>query len=365
WHKLPLPEGLIRDGLILNPQEVGRTIAALFKSAGVARDNVVVSISGLPFTYRIIPMPVLKPAIVDEAMQRAARKEIPISLDELYLTWQALPDGREEIEYFVVGIPRHHLDTLVETLRIAGITPSLVDLPALALARVAGQEKAILVNMDRDYFDIVVVQDGMPRVLRTLTARGSQATLEDNIRLLADELTRTIAFHESHYPRQPLDRTTPVLLTGEFVTGNPLAIHLLQSEFEFPVEQLAVPLTCPEGFPAGDFGINAGLVLKRMRRQKAAVKHFHDVNINLLAGRVQKKPRAKPPATGKIILWLVVIAAILGLYPVYQNRLELGQEISAKQTELRRLSREYNLATLRKEESDRTEATIQQITNDA
>jgi len=40
WGSLPLPAGLVKDGLILKPKVVGTVINSLFKSTGTARKTL-------------------------------------------------------------------------------------------------------------------------------------------------------------------------------------------------------------------------------------------------------------------------------------------------------------------------------------
>jgi len=78
WGSTPLEAGLIRDGLILQPKAVGAAIDSLFKSTKVPKEQVIISVSGLPFTHRILNLPRMKPELVEEAIELAARREIPL-----------------------------------------------------------------------------------------------------------------------------------------------------------------------------------------------------------------------------------------------------------------------------------------------
>ena len=114
------------------------------------------------------------------------------------------PAQADEQVYFVVGVPRNLIDAAVQTLKIAGVSPYLMDLRPLALARTANRSDAIVVNLEPDCFDIVFITGGIPSVIHTISPRGEGATLEDNIHRLADELTKTAAFYQSNHPEAPL-----------------------------------------------------------------------------------------------------------------------------------------------------------------
>ena len=57
WGSVALSEGLVRDGLIAQPEAVAEAIDSLFKSLKISREKVIVSISGLSFTYRFLNLP--------------------------------------------------------------------------------------------------------------------------------------------------------------------------------------------------------------------------------------------------------------------------------------------------------------------
>ncbi len=363
WESLPLKSGLVRDGLILQPQAVGEAIDALFKSAKAPREKVITSLTGLSFTYRFLNLPRMKPALLEEAIQRAARKEISVPLDELYLSWQPIRSKEDEQTFFVLGVPRNLIDAMIATLTVAGLEPYLMDLKPLALARAANRGDAIIASLEPDCFDIVFIANGIPTVMHTISPRGEGATLEDNIRRLADELTKTAAFYLSSHPDNHLSPATPLLLTGE-LAAEATTSGLLQAEIEYPVEPLIPPLEFPPDLPVALYAANMGLALKKMP-PKTTVKgedaHFHDININILSGKY-RKTRAQPIPTGYILLSIFLIVTIGLLFPFYQIKSQLGAENTRLQNELHRVSRELNLAHLAIEEANKTEETIREIT---
>jgi Tfp pilus assembly PilM family ATPase/Tfp pilus assembly protein PilN len=362
WNSLDLSDGMVRDGLILQPQAVGEAINSLFKSISLPRDRVITSIAGLSFTYRFINLPRMKPALVEEAILRAARKEISLPLDELYLSWQAIPGKGEEQSYFILGVPRNLVDTAVQTLKIASVPPYLMDLRPLALARTAQRRDAIIVNLEPDCFDIVFITGGLPTVIHTISPRGKGATLEDNIRRLADELTKTAAFYLSNHPDVHLSPTTPLLLTGTMATETP-ASGLLQSEVEYPIEALVPPAEYPKNLPVSSYAATIGLALKKTPPKappRGEHSRFFDIDVNILAGK-HRKPKAKPVRAGYV--WLSVVLAILVvlLFPLYQARAHLKTDNINLEDNLNNVHRELNLATIADEDTVNAENSIRQI----
>jgi Tfp pilus assembly PilM family ATPase len=365
WGNLDLPAGLVRDGLILNHTAVADAIIRLFKSTGIPKDKVIISLAGLSYTYRFLNMPRIKPALLDEAILRAVKKEISLSLDELYLSWQSLPGKGDEISYFVIGVPRNLIDALVETLKKADIEPHLMDLQPLALARAANRKEGIIVSLEQDAFDIIFISNGIPEVIHTINPRSEGATLEDNIKRLTDELNKTATFYQNRHPDSPLSSSTPLVLTGELAAATPAA-GLLQSETEYPIEPLSPPLTIPAKFPVNSYITNIGLALKTIPRQttKSGEGLYIDININLFDGKYRKPPK-KPLPVGQVMVWSGVVLALVLLFPLYQSRNQLINENTGKQTEYLNLNRQLNLVRLITEENIQTDNMVKQITANA
>jgi hypothetical protein len=353
WGRLALEDGLVRDGLILQPQAVGEAINALFKSTRIPRENVITSLSGMSFTYRFLSLPRVKPALLEDAILRAAKKEISLPLEELYLSWQPLPSG-EELAFFILGVPRNLVDAMIETLHIAGVAPYLMDLRPLALARVANRGDAIVASMDADGFDIVFIAGGIPRVIHTISPRGEGATLEDNIRRLSDELTKTAAFYQSNHPEGRLSPETPLLLTGELAAEAP-TLGLLQNETEYPVEPLVPPVELPPDLSAAAYAASIGLALKKTPVKTAA--GFHDININILSGKYRKK-KAPPVPASRIIFIMLLVIAVAFIFPLYQTKTQLNVENAGLQTDLDNINREVNFSKIAAAKTAGTEETI-------
>ena len=360
WASKPLSPGLVKDGLILQPKAVGAAIDALFKVTGVPRNRVITSVTGLSFTYRILSLPRMKSALVEEAILRGLRKEVPLPLEELYLSWQAISSRRGEVDYFVLGVSRNLVDAVNQTLAEANVKPYMMDLKALALARAARRRDALIVALEPDCFDIVLVANGIPTVLRTIAPKGEGATLEDNIRQLTNELSRTVRFYNSSHAENPLSPTTPLLLTGELSTDAATS-KLIQAEIEYPVEALAPQLEFPSGFGVDSYSTNIGLALKKITPKK--VVRFCDINLNLLTDR--DRARSRSVLTQYILLTLFLIIAAGLLFPLYQVKSQADAEIMHLQTELSVANQELRQARLVSSEAKQIEDNIAGIAADA
>jgi type IV pilus assembly protein PilM len=363
WGNADLRPGLVRDGLITQPDIVGKTIGDLFKSTKVPREKVIVSISGLSFTYRFLNLPRLKPDLQEEAILRGFKREISLPLEELYLSWQPFTGGEDEQTFFVVGVSRQLIDALVVTLEAAGVEPYIMDIQPLALARAANRASGIIVSLERECYDIVIIVDGLLTVIHTISPRGEGATLEDNIRRLTDELTKTVTFYQSSNPNNRLPANIPLLLTGE-LADDAATPSLLKSMTEYKVEPLVPPLEIPSDIPVASYTVNMGLALKKLPKPKPDREEavtYHDADINLLSAKL-RKPKVPQTPLRSILLGVFLAIAIIMLYPLYQSKVHLSDDNAFLESRLQRFSRELNLAGLVATEAEVTENMTQELT---
>ena len=264
WGSRPLPPGLITEGMITNTLEMGKIIDELLTSEELERKRVITSLCGLRSIPRLLTLPKLQASLLQEAISREARKEMPISLESLYLSWQVMPGLREEEQrIYLLGVPRDLVDAQVRALEAAGITPFVMDLKPLALIRAVREIEAVIVCLERDMFDIILVVDYLPAIMRTFSI--SRENLDDQGRLdrLLHELVQTIRFYNDTRPTSPIRPSTSVFVTGK-IFNDRAAIDYLKSVLDRPVERPLAPMPCPEDLPVPEYATNFGLALKKV-----------------------------------------------------------------------------------------------------
>ena len=262
WGSIPLAPGVIRDGTVLDQQALGEAINEMLKDKKtVDRNKIVFSLTGLHFTFRILPIPKSKPAELAATIRRAAKKEMPLPLEELYLSWQQLDTKGDRQDVFVLGVPKEPVDLMKEALKAANIKPYIMDVKALALARVADCREALLLDLEPDNFGITLVVDGVPSIMRTFIPRRGDTLLEDNVRRLAAEVVRTVEFFNRDHVENPLSPSTPVFLTGA-MADNEETTRIVQGEIEYPLKSLLLPFVHDSTFPVASYAVNIGLALR-------------------------------------------------------------------------------------------------------
>ena len=316
WASLALDPTLFEDGVISDLPALSAAVRQLMDSSGIKAKDVIASVSGLYSVSRIVAIstPPGGGVTAREAVLEAARDIMPLSMDELYLSWQTIAAGEDAQQALVVGVPRDVIDAEMQALRIAGLNPRILDLKAIALARAVNKKQALIFNIEPSSFDIIIVVNGIPEVMRTTAWQQDGFTGEDRVEHLAMNLELTVGFYNSRHHDTPLDPATPFFITGQMSRDLDL-VEKLPVRVGYPFESLAPPLECPKHMPVSQYAVNIGLALKgRIPSKSLEEDGYVPPDINLLPETYKPwKPSAKQVYSAG-----AVIAAIVLLFPLYQ-----------------------------------------------
>jgi type IV pilus assembly protein PilM len=361
WADSPLEPGLVSQGLIVDEEEVAERVKQLFKEEKVKTDKVTVGLSGRDSLYRVITLPDLPEAVLPEAVRREAKRTIPTPLEEVYVSYQRLPESGGENRIFLATFPRNLVDALVRTLRKAGVKPYVMDLAPLALCRIPDEPRSIIVNARLDHLDIMVVADRVPELIRTLSLSGEAEPIEDKLPLISEELDRSVAFYNSTHMERPLDSSVPVFVSGELAEA-PDTWQSLVGESGYSASPLPSPVEPLEEFNPNEFMVNMGLALKELRPERPEA-NFSLVNFNAL-------PEAYVPPSFSIVRVLVPVGIVVGVgivvfvgISVLHNRTEIDTLRSAVTIAERNVAQEQQDVTALGTEATSTKSVADTLRN--
>ena len=262
WASRPLPGQVVANGQIARPGEFGAVVRALVDKLEGPR-KAVVSLSARGALVRVMDMPSVPSDMMEEAVRREARRELPLPLEELYLSWQGIGEqssGRTRV--CLIGTPRQAVDNCVAGLREAGIRPVAIDLKPLALLRAVNRPDVLLANLEEQAGGVVLARHFVPYVVRSTTFPGqAPGSPTDRADGLIVEIRRTLDFYRSTLAEQHPDWTPVACLTGEFGTGGRIRSQI---ESQWALVEPQPPLTLPEALPLQKYLVNVGLVLKSL-----------------------------------------------------------------------------------------------------
>ena len=304
WASLTLEPSLVRDGVILDEEQVAKSIKNLLKLGEVSTGKADICLSGLNSIFRILTLPELNQSMLPEAVMNEARRVLPVPLDQVYINYQQLPSAKGETRLFLTAYPRNSTDVLIKTMAKAGLKVDVMDLAPLALARCVDEPRAIIINSWLTYIDIIIMTDKLPQVIRSLSLPTESVALEEKMPYIAEELARTVTFYNSSNPTTPLDASVPVFVCGD-LGDEPDTWKALVGQTEYNVAPVAAPVQYPDTFSPSKFMVNIGLALKG-QLPKGESSNYSIIDINSL-------PEAYLPVGFSIVRVIVPVAIVIGL----------------------------------------------------
>lgn len=348
WAELPLEPGLVEGAVVIKETEVAAKIKQLFKGQNEGAKRVIIGLSGLLCLTRLISLPLLPKEMLAEAVMREAKRVLPLPLEQLHVSWQTLPPLKGKTQVFLVAVRRRAADSLLKTLRRAGLKPYFMDLKPLALARVVGEATAIIVDVQSTELDIVIMVDGIPHPVRTVPFPSGTLSSQEKLPMIRDELNRTIKFYNDNNQEKPLASSVPLFVSGELV-GEPELCQSLSEELGRPVLLLSSPLKyseseehgrpvllrssplkCPEGLDPSRYMANIGLAITELSLGKEA--GLSVINLNVLPTAEQPKSRSLDKTKIAIVPIVLVIAFLL--VPLVMRVQDASADIASTRSQL-------------------------------
>jgi Tfp pilus assembly PilM family ATPase len=264
WGSAALPAGVVRNGQVADPAAFGRELAGLLAQVKGPKHRAIVGLNGQRAIVRIFKLPEVPARLLGEAVQREARRELPLPLDELYLSWQPLGNhSMPRRQVFALGVPRDGLDNAMLGLRSAGVRPVAMDLNALALVRAANLPDVLLADVHAGSASVVLVRGFVPYLVRSVASPGGASRpLPEQGDYLVSEIQRTLDFYESTQAAAHPAWSPAVCLTGALGAEETVRARV---QARWPLVEPVPPLAIPGDLPLLPYLANVGLALKRLR----------------------------------------------------------------------------------------------------
>jgi Tfp pilus assembly protein PilN len=157
--------------------------------------------------------------------------------------------------------------------------------------------------MQATEFDIVVLIEGIPELIRTIAFPSETLGSQEKLQVIKDELSRTIQFYNVNNQEKPINSDIPIFVSGELV-HEPGTYQAVSDGLGYAVSPLPSPLDCPPWLDTSRYFINIGLALQGLLSRDGEGPSV--VHLNAIPSRY----RAKPPSLSKILVPPAVLATI-------------------------------------------------------
>ncbi len=134
-----LPQGLIEDGAIKDPEAVAELIRGLFKTYGIKNRSVAISIGGYSVIVKKISVQTATEAQLHDTIHFEAEQYIPFDINDVNLDFQILGENENnpnQMNVLLVAAKKEMVNDYVNLAEMAGLDPKIIDVDAFALQNV-------------------------------------------------------------------------------------------------------------------------------------------------------------------------------------------------------------------------------------
>ncbi|RYV52867.1 type IV pilus assembly protein PilM [Pengzhenrongella frigida] len=185
FAEVPLPHGAVRDGEVTEPGVVSGMLRQMWQQAGFSTKKVVIGVGNQRVVVRELDLPWMPLAQLRASLPFQVKELLPMATDEALLDYY--PTGEHETDTgrtfrgMLVAAQRDTVNANVLTAEGAGLETVMVDLNGFALLRsmIRGDlanQCVGLVDVGASITNIVIVDHGVPRLVRVLPAGGMNVT---------------------------------------------------------------------------------------------------------------------------------------------------------------------------------------------
>jgi len=137
FGQIPTPAGLVENGLINSPEEVGLELSKLAEKLKLKGSNTISALSGQQVYTRLLTLPAMRLSEMRTAALYQASSFMPISIDDVTADIYPVrkfddPQGKM-MEVFFVAARKTQAENLLRTCRIAGLKLGRLEIEPLGL----------------------------------------------------------------------------------------------------------------------------------------------------------------------------------------------------------------------------------------
>ena len=185
FAQVALPVGAVRDGEVVEPGAVATAIKQLWRENKFSTKDVVIGVGNQRVLVRDLDLPSMPMAQLRASLPYQVKEFLPVAVEDALLDY--LPTGTYEgqhgtvVEGLLVAATKDTVLANTAAVEEAGLNPVMVDINAFALTRSVARgpwasRTVAVVDLGARITDVVVVDRGAPRFVRTLPTGGHDIT---------------------------------------------------------------------------------------------------------------------------------------------------------------------------------------------
>jgi type IV pilus assembly protein PilM len=203
FRQIPVPTGIIVDGVLEDPSALAAIIRELFRNSGCKGKGIVTSLSGSSVIVKKVTLAQMDEADLRDLIRDEAGKYLPFdNMDDVNYDFQILGDNEynpSQMDVIIVAAKKTDVSSYLDAITAAGLTVMIMDVDSFALETMyetnyefENNEIIVIVNIGASLTNINVIKGGMSIFTRDFTVAGNAITegLQEKYHVSTEEAER-------------------------------------------------------------------------------------------------------------------------------------------------------------------------------
>lgn len=187
YYAVPLPEGAVSSGEVIEPNTVAGALKELWSKGGFKTKNVVLGMGNQRVLARDLTVPKMSQERIRESLPFEVQEMLPVPVAEALLDFYPISETMGEsgpvINGLLIAAVKEAVLGNVKATRMAGLNTVDVDLIPFALSRVLLSRPRVagtvaLIDLGASTTSVVIARDGVPQFVRIIPTGGDDLTRE-------------------------------------------------------------------------------------------------------------------------------------------------------------------------------------------
>lgn len=185
YSALPLPQGAVSRGEVIEANTVSSVLKRLWSTGGFKNKNVVIGMGNQRVLARDLTLPRMSQARIRETLPYQVQEMLPVPVSEAMLDFypvsESMTDSGPMLHGLLIAAIKEAVLGNVRAVEKSGLRASGVDLIPFALARALlrgehGTGTVAILDIGATATTVVIASNGVPQFLRIIPAGGDDLT---------------------------------------------------------------------------------------------------------------------------------------------------------------------------------------------
>lgn len=187
FAQMPLTKGVIKDGLLIDQENLTQTLKELFKNTSLKRKGIVTSLSGHSVIVKKVTLPVTEKEELRELLNDEVGKYLPFdNMEDVNFDFQILGENAfnpNQTDIMIVAAKKEIVYSFTDAIKNAGLSVEIMDVDSFALETMYEEnydfeenDVDVIINIGASITNINVVKNGTATFARDFTLGGNAVT---------------------------------------------------------------------------------------------------------------------------------------------------------------------------------------------